>query len=166
MSQKERFGTRDNAYSAWHRSASTRRFVGPEKARELAMIDTDAVLWVELADATKAPLALIETAQDVGQAWKCSTAIQNLARCSGLPAFVVLYRHATTLNPADGDSKDILDFRVKRLHPNPTYAWKRLSPQEWADALVEIRREGGACLERFLKNEAAALTQTSLKLSA
>src|SRR5688500_12286183 len=73
MSQEERFGTRDRSYSAWHRRNSTRRFVGIERAQTLAMIDLDASLYVEYDDATKEPIALIETAIDCGQEFKPAT---------------------------------------------------------------------------------------------
>ena len=73
MAQEEKYGTRDRTYSAWHRRLSTQRFVGIEKAQLLAMIDLDASLYVEYDDGTKEPLALIETAQDIGQAFKPAT---------------------------------------------------------------------------------------------
>jgi len=65
--QEERYGQRDRAYSAWHRRLSTRRFVGIDRAQLLAMIDLDAALYVDYDDRTKEPVALIETAMDVGQ---------------------------------------------------------------------------------------------------
>lgn len=65
--QEERFNIRDLTYSAWHRRLSTRRFVGIEKAQSLAMIDLDGALYIEYDDGSKRPVALIETAIDVGQ---------------------------------------------------------------------------------------------------
>ena len=50
--QEEKYGTRDRAYSAWHRRKSTRRFIGIEHAQLLAMIDLDASLYVEYDDGT------------------------------------------------------------------------------------------------------------------
>ena len=66
LMQEEIFGTRDRAYSAWHTRGSTRRFIGIDSAQLLAMIDLDAALYVEYDNGTKEPLALIETALDVG----------------------------------------------------------------------------------------------------
>lgn len=66
--QEEQYGTRDLTYSAWHRRLSTRRFVGIERAQALAMIDLDAALYIEYDQGSKHPVALIETARDVGQA--------------------------------------------------------------------------------------------------
>ena len=70
MPHEEVTGTRDRTYSAWHRRMSTRRYVGIEAAQTLGMIDLDASLYVEYDDSTKEPLALIETARDVGQEFK------------------------------------------------------------------------------------------------
>ena len=89
MAQEEKYGTRDRTYSAWHRRLSTQRFVGIEKAQLLAMIDLDAALYVEYDDGTKEPLALIETAQDVGQAYKPATVTLRLAKRAD---FALLYR--------------------------------------------------------------------------
>lgn len=77
--QEERYGTRDRTYSAWHRRLSTRRFVGIDRAQLLAMIDLDASLYVEYDDRTKEPVALIETARDVGQEHKPVTVTRRLA---------------------------------------------------------------------------------------
>ena len=66
MAQEEVYNTRDRSYSAWHRRKSTGRFIGFEHAQLLAMIDLDASLYVEYDDGTKEPIALIETAIDVG----------------------------------------------------------------------------------------------------
>jgi hypothetical protein len=141
MAQEETFHTRERAYSAWHRRASTRRFVGIEKAQALAMIDVDVALWVEYDDATKEPLALIETAMDRGQDVKPATVTKRLAqRCyPTLPAYILLYRLAATPNPADPEHLDIDQFRVRRLWPRPETLWQTLTPQEWAEKLLELR---------------------------
>jgi len=148
--QEEVYGTRDRAYSAWHRRLSTRRFVGIESAQVLAMIDLDASLYVEYDDASKEPLALIETAIDRGQAYKCATVTTKLAqRCTPvLPAYVVLYALADTPNPADTAWPDIAGFRVKRLHPKPQSEWKVYTPTEWATFLVRLRQRVGEILDQ------------------
>lgn len=139
MSQEERYGTRDRSYSAWHRRLSTRRYIGIEKAQLLAMIDLDASLYVEYDDGTKEPLALIETAQDVGQPYKTATVTTNLAKMANLPCFVVLYTLAPHQNPADGEWRDIASFRVKRLYPKPMDKFESCTPQEWAERLLRMR---------------------------
>lgn len=143
MSQEERFGNRCGAYSAWHRRNSTRRFVGIENAQLLAMIDIDVSVYVEYDDKTKAPLAICELARDVGQAYKPATVTANLSKlCTSrcVPAYIVLYRLSDTPNPADGRCKDIAAFRVKRLWPDPERDFTELTPRQWAEQLLKIRR--------------------------
>jgi len=137
--QEERYGTRDRAYSAWHRRLSTRRFVGIEHAQRLAMIDLDAALYVEYDGDSKQPLALIETARDVGQSHKPASVTVSLAKRARVPAYLLLYRPATTPNPADPRSPDIARFRIRRMWPRPERDWRTLTPGEWAKALLQIR---------------------------
>lgn len=145
MAQEERYGTRDQSYSAWHRRGSTRRFVGIEKAQLLAMIDLDCALYVEYDDRSKEPIALIEIARDVGQEYKPATVTKRLARrcVPELRAYTLLYRQAETPNPADPRERDIACFRVRRIWPEPETDWKMLSPAEWAALLLEIRERAG-----------------------
>ena len=137
--QEEKYGIRDRSYSAWHRRISTRRYIGIEKAQLLAMIDLDASLYVEYDDGTKEPIALIETAQDIGQPYKSATVTTKLSERSNLPCFVVLYKLATFQNPADSKWKDIEQFRVKRLFPKPEKEWRTMTPEEWAINLLKMR---------------------------
>lgn len=152
MSQEERFGTRDRAYSAWHRRKSTRRFVGMENAQLLAMIDLDASLYVEYDDGSREPLALVETARDVGQEYKCAQVTTNLAKRAGVPCYVVLYRLSDSRNPADEEWNDIESFRVMRLYPNPTKKWFPVSPAKWAEHLLELRKREASRLDAELES--------------
>lgn len=111
------------------------------------MIDLDASLYVEYDDRSKEPLALIETARDVGQMWKAATVTTKLAVRADLPCYVVLYRLADSTSPADTRWKDIAEFRVKRLHPKPDNDWRTFSPQEWAEALLKLRKWKAAKLD-------------------
>ena len=138
--QEEQYNERDRSYSAWHRRLSTRLYVGIEKAQLLAMIDLDASLYVEYDDGTKEPLALIETARDTGQPYKNATVTKKLAIRANIPCFVVLYKLSDEPNPADVKWKDVTQFRVKRLHPNEERDWRTLTPAEWANVLVEMRK--------------------------
>ena len=140
MPQNEIYGTRSGAYSAWHRRDSTRRFVGIEKAQLLAMIDIDAMLWVEYDDKTKEPLVLIETAVDSGQTNKPATVTQNLAKRVNLPAFTVLYTLSHLPNPSAPENRDISNFRVKRLWPAPEITWRNYTPEKYAQLLLDLRR--------------------------
>src|SRR5258706_16477069 len=97
--QEERFGSRDRTYSAWHRRLSTRRFVGIERAQLLSMIDLDGALYVEFDGRTSEPLALIETAIDLGQSRKVASVTRRLAQRASVPAYVVLYRLSRASNP-------------------------------------------------------------------
>lgn len=137
--QEEHYGTRDRTYSAWHRRHSTRRFVGIDKAQLLAMIDLDAALYVEYDDGTKEPVALIETARDIGQRHKSATVTLRLAKLAGIPCYCVLYTSCSKPNPADPAWPDIASFRVKRLWPRPERNWRTLEPSEWAEGLLRIR---------------------------
>lgn len=140
--QEEKYNSRERSYSAWHRRQSTRRFVGIERAQTLAMIDLDASLYVEYDDKTKDPLALIETARDVGQNHKTATVTKNLARLTHplIPAYVLLYTLSDHANPADPQWFDITAFRVKRIHPTPSkIGWTEYTPQEWCNNLVKLR---------------------------
>ena len=150
MLQEERHNTRDRSYSAWHRRNSTRRFVGIERAQSLAMIDLDGSLYVEYDDGTKEPLALIETAIDVGQDMKPATVTKNLAkRCTPeMRAYILLYKLSNDRNPADTRWQDIEEFRVRRIWPEPETEWKLMKPIEWAQTLVKIREWAATPLDK------------------
>jgi hypothetical protein len=155
--QEERYNTRDRTYSAWHRRLSTRRFVGLERAQLLAMIDLDAALYVEYDDESKEPLALVETARDVGQRYKAATVTTRLAQLAGLPCYTVLYACSDEVNPADEQWQDISQFRVRRMWPQPEATWRTLSPKEWAFALLHIRGWASKRLDSDAANDAMVL---------
>ena len=96
MSSEERYGTRDLSYSAWHR----------KQGYDLPYIDIDGV---EYCRACNEPLALIETAQDVGQKRKATTVTCRLAERAGLPAYLVFY--------SPGDHAKVTKFRVAQVWP-------------------------------------------------
>lgn len=149
----ERFGERDLSYSAWHRAASIRRYVGWEKAQLLCMCDADCVLFLEYAPYTKEPLCLIETAIDVGQQHKPATAIARLAKRARIPAYLVLYSRGRSRNPADFRMRDVRGFRIKRLWPSPEVNWRHVTPQEWAAALLHIREWAAKRLDMDAAND-------------
>lgn len=144
---EERWGERDLSYSAWHRVRSIARYVGVEAAQSLKMVDQDATLYLELDDATREPLALVEVAIDTGQGEKPASSMARLAQRANLPAFVVLYKRANNPNPADRRQFDIERFRVRRIWPHPEQSWRILKPEEWAKALLQIRSWSAAKLE-------------------
>jgi hypothetical protein len=152
--QEEKYNGRDRTYSAWHRRMSTQRFVGMELAQTLGMIDLDASLYVEYDDNTKEPLALIETALDVGQDRKTATVTKNLARrCTSIytPAFILLYTKSNKVNPADPLYLDIASFRAKRIWKEPETRWYHYTPSQWAKWLVGLRQFTAASLDNWLE---------------
>lgn len=101
MSEQERYGTRDQTFSRWHRY--------PTLPRWCKAIDLD---FLEFCAFCKRPLALIELAQDVGQETKPTTVLQQLSQMSGVPAYCILYT---------GEEPDvIIAARIRRVEPNPT----------------------------------------------
>lgn len=117
------------------------------------MIDLDGAVYVEFDGSTREPLALVETARDIGQTTKVATVTARLAQRSGIPAYAVLYRVSNTPNPADQRWPDIAGFRVRRVWPHPEPAWRELSPAEWARALLQIRDWSAQRLDSAAAND-------------
>ena len=92
----EKTDERDRSYSRWHR-----QFTG-----EYRFIDID---HVEYCPYCNEPLALIETAVDVGQTYKCADITTLIAKRLGAFSLIVLYK-------LDSDNK-IEMFRVKYTNP-------------------------------------------------
>lgn len=115
------------------------------------MLDFDSMLFSEYDCTHRLPLALVEVAIDVGQE-KLADITAKLAELAGIPAYVALYTTSAHANPANPQWPDINQFRVKRLWPSPEEGWRVLTPQQWADALLQIR---GWQLKRFEVKEAA-----------
>lgn len=149
--QEERFGMRDRHYGVWHRVKSIARFIDVRQANALTMADLDSVLFAEYNYPDKLPLCLVEVARDIGQD-KPAGVIRKLAQFADVPGYVVLYTPANEPNPASPDWPDIESFRVQRVHPHPEATWRTLRPEQWAQALVQIR---GWQLRRFEAQQAA-----------
>lgn len=103
------------------------------------MIDIDGVLFAEVDYRSLEPLALLETARDVGQSGKPSRALEALARRADLPGIVVLYRLSSDPNPSDPRFSDIVAFRVRVVYPTRQSGWRTLTPPQWAQELMQIR---------------------------
>lgn len=125
MSQAERTGVRDLTYSRWHRVDSIGALVGYGPAHRLGMIDVDCV---EYCRRCNQPLALVETARDVGQARKATVVLACLAQAAGVPAYTLLYRV---------DDDRIVSFRAQRA--DVPSDWVEFTPVEWACVLVSMR---------------------------
>ena len=146
MPQQEQTYHRDKDYSMWHRIPSVSRYVTLHEARQLTMMDLDIILWVEAQHGTNRPVALLETARDVGQATKTCTITAHLAKMASIPAFCVLYRLGEEPAPADPKviCKDITAFRVRQIAPQETWAWTSYSPAEYAYFLLALRTRATA----------------------
>lgn len=137
--QTERYAVRDRSYGIWHRVKSIARFLHPREAAALTMADVDSVLFTEYNWGDKMPLCLVEVGLDIGQE-KQAEMLQALARRADLPAYLCLYTHASTPNPSDDRWPDIQSFRVRRIWPLPDDSWRVMTPLEWAEQLVVVRR--------------------------
>lgn len=118
MTRDERFGERDLTYSRWHRSLED----------ELTYIDIDAC---EYCENCREPLALIETAMDVGQSFKATTVMRNLAKLAGIPAFLALY----------AEFEGSMNFRFRQVSPIYDPDWREMNGPEFADVLRFLRKD-------------------------
>lgn len=119
MSNVERTGWRDYAYSAWHRSLSD----------SLSFMDID---WIEWCKTCFKRLAVYELAVDNGrndqkQCW----VTREIAKAAGLKGFLVLYTK-------DRDNH-ISRFRVRELAPRESGEFIVYTPEQWADKLYALR---------------------------
>ncbi len=141
----------EKIYSRWHRTSSLERFVGFENAYRCAMINIDQTLWVECQDNGFQPIALIETAQDIGQKRKPATMLKNMAVRAVLPAFIVLYTlDDNTIDPVTLDRK-IVRFCTKPIHIIERDTYNVLTPEEFARGLVSLRKVGTEILTEDLR---------------
>lgn len=99
--RREKYGTRDLAFSAWHRSIPRDDFT---------YIDIDCAAY---CNQCKQVIYLIELALDVGQQRKTATVTRNLANRIGVPALVVLYQ----TEPSSSGEDAIVGFRVQKIAP-------------------------------------------------
>lgn len=125
MSIKERTGTRDLTYSAWHRQDNLRRFIGRMSADAMTMIDIDAC---EYCRDCYTPLALIET-QHSCNGPKSARVTQQLASMAGITAWSVSYVT---------DDGDITGFQVRRLAPTVSTV-HALTPLGYGRFLFSLR---------------------------
>lgn len=118
MPRYEKYGKRDLTYSAWHR----------QQADHLTYIDLDGL---EYCQQCRAPLALIETARDVGQPFKATIVMRKLAEQARVPAALLFYTKAD-------DDRLISSFRFRLVSPQ----WgdeRQLTPAEYVAWLDELR---------------------------
>jgi hypothetical protein len=115
MSRQERYGTRDLTFSGWHRTL-------PDYC---TTIDID---FLEYCKICRAPLGLIEIARDVGQAYKPTTVMEQLAKKAGVQAYLILYKL---------EENGIGTCRMAQIYPNKTRLFT-MTPEEVADTIRGI----------------------------
>lgn len=127
MSLHERYGTRDLTFSGWHRPPNLPEFC--------SVIDIDFLEYCNLCGAL---LALIETARDVGQAYKSTTVLRRLAQQSKIPAWLILYK-------IENDSVGLC--RIQKIWPDKNQM-ELMKPEDVKRLIIEIHEK---CLCRIKK---------------
>jgi hypothetical protein len=139
MSRHERYDTRDRAFSNWHRYACD---------DDTSMVDVDGLEYCSVRGCAR-PLLLIETARDVGQDFKPTTAMRGLAAQANVPAVTLLWTPSDMFN-ADpphcrcqatrryqpGCDHGILSFRCQHVHPTRQRTWTTVEADQiarWID---------------------------------
>lgn len=127
MAQHEKYHHRDLTYSLWHRYKTG--------DATLKYVDIDSC---EYCHRCRYPLALIETAIDIGQAYKVTTVMRNLAEMAGIPAYLVFYKKID-------DDGNIESFRVHDL-----FSSKRttMTPQRYRTFLQWLHRNCKRCHQK------------------
>ena len=93
-------------------------------------IDIDQV---EICKKCKSPLAVVETAYDVGQNFKSFIVTQLIAERLKVPGLVTLYQ-------VDKKSNEIINFRVKKIYPTESDGFYNVPPYlyvKWLKRLHE-----------------------------
>jgi len=119
--ERQRLYGDDLTFREWHRF--------PTLPAYCSMIDIDIV---EYCKDCRQPLALIETAIDVGQLFKPTTVTKNLAVLAGIPAYLILYKIAVK-------NQSIGDCRVKKIYP-PESNFRLLEPEEVKELIIQIHQ--------------------------
>jgi len=141
MSRHERYESRDRAFSNWHRYACS---------QTSNMVDIDGLEYCGTRGCAK-PLLLIETARDVGQDFKPTTAMRALAQAANVPAVTLLWMPADDWSPEPPHcrcQKDkmlnrdcnhgIASFRAQHVYPTRQRTWKVVDAPEiarWIDSV-------------------------------
>ncbi len=120
----ERWGTRPEEYSQWHR-----QFKG------LGFVDID---HVEMCKGCQKPLALIETARDIGQDIRQKKAFvtHNLAMMAGLPAWKLLYKVEEGV---------VTQITYTCIYPGQQWGFDYGvhvgSPEQWSEVLYQLHKD-------------------------
>jgi hypothetical protein len=141
VSRHERYSQRDRGFSNWHRYAC---------ADDSSMVDVDGLEYCGARGCGR-PLLLIETARDVGQSFKPTTALQGLAAAANVPAVTLLWKPSATWKEepphcdcqrtrtvVDGCDHGIGEFRCQHVWPVRQRGWKSVSARGIADWINSV----------------------------
>jgi len=124
----EKTGFRDLTYNTWHRD------VFPD---DFGFIDIDQVSYCKKCNKI---LALVETAVDVGQKYKCAKITSDIAKKLDVLCFVLLYKK-------DSDN-NIIGFRLRYTNPNCGYFWQDLTVEEYKILMNNLfDKHKGQCIK-------------------
>ena len=122
MARRERYGERDLTISRLHRLASDR----------CTAIDID---FCEYCPRCRQPLALIETAQDVGQP-KATTVLKRLAERADVDAYLIMWKKD------EQHPNGVSELRLQRVHGRagrgPTNGLVTFSPEQYLRWLEDV----------------------------
>ena len=118
-------------FNNWHRYAL---------GDAVTMIDIDGL---EYCRRCRAPLAFLETAQDIGQEVKPVTVLRTLAGQTDIPAYVILFTVDEAARAEENWAASCPGFRVRRLHPPPETGWLVMDPDHMATFLTDLHEAHG-----------------------
>ena len=142
--REEKYNTRDRVYSWWHRSSL------PDFCDA---IDLD-LLEVCHNTSCRLPLALMETARDVGQTSKNHYITKQIAELLKIHGYVVLYQRECsdmgrlkiieqTIQELENEKKSITELgklRVQRIDGRINAPFVNYTPDEWGKVLIGIHK--------------------------
>ena len=143
MSRHERYEQRDRGFSNWHRYAC---------ADDSSMVDIDGLEYCGIRGCGR-PLLLIETARDVGQSMKPTTAMRGLAAAASVPAVTLLWTPSAswretsphcecqrTRRKVNDCDHGIASFRCQHVWPTRQRNWKSVSADGIASWINSVHR--------------------------
>jgi hypothetical protein len=143
----------ERAYSEFHRTKSAVRWISYPDAYRLATINLDQVLWIECHQGSYEPLALIETAQDIGQRQKNVTTVTSLAKRARVKAYLVLYSLSNLIDPLTNEPQ-IDHFCVRQLWagngPPKSDKFYRMTQKQYLEFLIRLRKQEQTAVLREL----------------
>ena len=134
--RNERYGTRDLAYSQWHRAESLQHYIGAERAEFADMIDVD---FVDYCHWCGTPVMLVETAFDVGEP-KSARVLTKLGKMAGVPTYKLLYSYSEGI---------LTGLRVQQTYPWNFDSLHPVSVEEWAQIIDDHHYRSHPCTSQL-----------------